>query len=121
MSELKRLFGEAFDSGVQLEERPLHSGFLIANTPEAFWSSFAKRPPMYYGESDTWCFRCFLQGTTVGGDWLGLAPLPGAVDLVGAIEAYSQSEYGTPWAAYRFCSAAYLLEKAGLDTTIPPK
>jgi hypothetical protein len=61
----------------------------------------ARRPAMYIGYNSGWVLRCYLAGMDLGGDWLGLRPLPELRAIVDGIEAQSQETWGSKFAVYR--------------------
>lgn len=77
----------------------------------------ARRPGMYIGQNSGWVLRCYLAGMDLGGDWLGLRPLPELRAIVDGIERQSQEAWGSKFAVYRAYedSPATILRFVGIE------
>ena len=84
-----------FFSGLPLEERS-----------DVFWPRFLKRPAMHCQSLKGWSLYCFLQGMTIGGDWLGIPRSNRACKLKDLIFEKSLATYGTTFAGFRMHATA---------------
>jgi hypothetical protein len=85
-----------------------------SRSPLEFWQYFLKRPGMYMGASDGWSLYCFLNGMSVGGDWLALPEMLRLDEIFDKLKDQSNSIYGTDFAAFRINDANKLLTDVGL-------
>ena len=105
MAELRRLIrGWVEAHGLREEKRvgsPFREHRISGPDTDEYWRRMAKRPGMFLGDSTGEALHHYLIGMTRGGDWLGLAEVPRARQIVDNIEGRSQAAYGSPFAGYR--------------------